>query len=66
MEKAVNLDKDVMVSVAAMRSGAFRPGENGLGSDAAALVGKNVSRMTRQDYDKYCRMVERGERISFG
>ena len=51
---------------AAMRSGAFRPGENGLGSDAAALVGKNVSRMTRQDYDKYCRMVERGERVSFG
>ena len=51
---------------ASMRSGAFRPGENGLGSGAAALVGKNVSHMTRQDYDKYCRMVERGERVSFG
>ena len=51
---------------AAMRSGTFRPGENGLGSGAAALVGRNVNQMTRQDYDKYCRMVERGEKISFG
>ena len=51
---------------AAMRSGAYRPGENGLGSTAAALTGRNVNHMTRQDYDKYCRMVERGERVSFG
>lgn len=51
---------------AALRSGSCRPGENGLGSGAAALVGRNVSQMTRQDYDKYCRMVERGEKISFG
>lgn len=51
---------------AAMRSGTFRPGENGLGSGAAALTGRNVNQLTRQDYDKYCRMVERGERVSFG
>ena len=51
---------------ASMRSGIERPGENGLGGGAAALVGRNVSRMTRQDYDKVCRMVERGERVSFG
>lgn len=49
-----------------LRSAGNRPGENGLGTGAAALVGRNVSRMTRQDYDKVCRMVERGERVSFG
>ena len=50
----------------AIRAGTYRPGENGLGGGAAALVGRNVTQMTRQDYDKYCRMVERGERVSFG
>ena len=50
----------------AIRSGTCRPGENGLGGGAAALVGRNVTQMTRQDYDRYCRMVERGERGSFG
>lgn len=49
-----------------MRTGRNRPGENGLGGSAPVLVGRNVSRMTRQDYDKVCRMVERGERVSFG
>ena len=51
---------------ASLRTAGNRPGENGLGTGAAALVGRNVSRMTRQDYDKVCRMVERGERVSFG
>ena len=51
---------------ASLRAGGNRPGENGLGGGAAALVGRNVTQMTRQDYDKYCRMVERGERVSFG
>ena len=51
---------------ASMRTAGSRPGENGLGTGAAALVGRNVSRMTRQDYVKVCRMVERGERVSFG
>ena len=50
----------------AMRTGAYRPGENGLDSGAAALTGRNVTKMTRQDYDRVCRMVERGERVSFG
>ena len=49
-----------------MRSGASRPGENGLGGGGAVMVGRNVSNMTRQDYAKVCRMVERGERVSFG
>lgn len=49
-----------------LRSSAYRPGENGLGGGAAALVGRNVTNMTRQDYAKVCRMVERGERVSFG
>ena len=49
-----------------MRSGAGRPGENGLGGGGAVMVGRNVSNMTRQDYAKVCRMVERGERVSFG
>ena len=49
-----------------LRSGAYRPGENGLSGGAAALVGRNVTNMTRQDYAKICRMVERGERVSFG
>ena len=48
-----------------MRTAAYRPGENGLGGSAPALVGRNVSRMSRQDYNKVCRMVERGERVSF-
>lgn len=49
----------------AMRSG-FRPGENGLSAAGPVLTGRNVSAMTRQDYAKICRMVERGERVSFG
>lgn len=50
----------------AMRTGAYRPGENGLDSGASALTGRSVTKMTRQDYDRVCRMVERGERVSFG
>ena len=49
-----------------MRSGAYRPGENGRGGGATALMGRNVTNMPRQDYAKVCRMVERGERVSFG
>ena len=51
---------------ASLGSGALRPGENGLGGGATALVGRNITNMTRQDYAKVCRMVERGERVSFG
>ena len=68
VRKGIDLGHEVESSLSAIhaRSAGNRPGENGLGTGAAALVGRNVSRMTRQDYDKVCRMVERGERVSFG
>lgn len=43
-----------------------RPGENGLRSGGAVMAGGTVAGMSRQDYDRVCRMVERGERVSFG
>lgn len=50
----------------AMRAGVDRPAENGLHGSGAVRMGSEVSRLTRADYDKICRMVERGERVSFG
>lgn len=50
----------------AMRSAAVRPAENGLAGSGAVMTGRSVRAMSRQDYDKVCRMVERGERVSFG
>lgn len=50
----------------AMRSGALRPGENGIHGGGAVMAGGTVAAMTRQDYDRICRMVERGERVTFG
>ncbi len=49
-----------------MGSFSGRPAENGLTGGGAVRMGGQVSRMSRQDYDKVCRMVERGERVSFG
>ncbi len=49
-----------------MGSFSARPAENGLTGGGAVRMGGQVSRMSRQDYDKVCRMVERGERVSFG
>lgn len=49
-----------------MLSRAQRPGENGLHGGGAVAVGSNAGKMSRQDYDRICRMVERGERVSFG
>lgn len=49
-----------------MGSLSSRPAENGLTGGGAVRMGGQVSRMSRQDYDKVCRMVERGERVSFG
>ncbi len=49
-----------------MGSFSARPAENGINSGGAVRMGGQVSRMSRQDYDKVCRMVERGERVSFG
>lgn len=50
----------------AMAAGVTRPAENGLLGGGAVSIGSNVAHMTRQDYDRVCRMVERGERVSFG
>lgn len=50
----------------AMLTGANRPTENGLRSGGAVMIGSQVGRMSRQDYDRICRLVERGERVSFG
>jgi len=49
-----------------MGSLSSRPAENGLTGGGAVRMGGQVSRMSRQDYDRVCRMVERGERVSFG
>ncbi len=49
-----------------MGSFSGRPAENGLTGGGAVRMGGEVARMSRQDYDKVCRMVERGERVSFG
>ena len=50
----------------AMRSGMGRPAENGIHGGGAVMAGGTVAAMTRQDYDRICRMVERGERVTFG
>lgn len=50
----------------AFRSGCGRPAENGLQGGGAVLAGGTVAGMSRQDYARICRMVERGERVSFG
>lgn len=52
--------------LASSMGSAARPAENGLTGGGAVRMGGQVSRMSRQDYDKVCRMVERGERVSFG
>ena len=50
----------------AMRSGMGRPAENGIHGGGAVMAGGTVAAMTRQDYARICRMVERGERVTFG
>ena len=50
----------------AMRSGMGRPAENGIHGGGAVMAGGTVAALTRQDYDRICRMVERGERVTFG
>lgn len=49
-----------------LRSSAERPVENGIRGGGAVMMGSNVSRMSKKDYAAVCRMVERGERVSFG
>lgn len=50
----------------AMRTAAERPMENGIRSQGAVMLGSDVSHMSRQEYDRVCAMVQRGERVSFG
>lgn len=64
MEYAAKTVQQHMAS--AMRSGADRPAENGLRGSGAVMLGSDVSRMSRKDYAAICKMVERGERVSFG
>jgi hypothetical protein len=43
-----------------------RPSENGMGSQASAVVKSDVSKLTKMDIDEVARRVARGEKISFG
>ena len=43
-----------------------RPSENGMGSQASAVVKSDVSKLTKYDIDEVARRVARGERITFG
>lgn len=52
--------------LASSMAGGGRPGENGLSGGGGVQLGSGVSAMSRADYDRICRMVERGERVSFG
>lgn len=49
-----------------LRSTSERPVENGIRGSGAIVLGSDVARMSRKDYAAVCRMVERGERVSFG
>lgn len=64
MEYAAKTVQQHMAS--SLRSGADRPAENGLRGSGAVMLGSDVSRMSRKDYNAICKMVERGERVSFG
>ena len=46
--------------------GGNRPEENGLTGGGAVKMGSGVGSLSRGEYDRICRMVEQGERISFG
>lgn len=52
--------------LAASLMGGSRPGENGLSGSGAVKMGSSVASLSRGEYDKICRMVEKGERVSFG
>ena len=43
----------------------MRPSENGVSSQAAVTVKKDVSKLTKEDRAEICRRVARGERVSF-
>lgn len=49
-----------------MRFGLERPVENGIRDFGAVMLGSNAAGMSRKEFSRVCRMVERGERVSFG
>ena len=46
--------------------GGNRPEENGLSGGGAVKMDAGVGSLSRGEYDRICRMVAKGERISFG
>lgn len=50
----------------ALRSSGSRPSENGIRGASAAVIGSDVSHLSKRDYEEVCRRVARGERVSFG
>lgn len=64
MEYAARTVQERLAS--AMQSVQGRPVENGIRGSGAVMLGSDVSHMSRKDYAAICRMVERGERVSFG
>lgn len=64
MEYAAKTIQQHMAS--AMRSGTDRPAENGLRGSGAVMLGSDVKSMSKKDIAAICKMVERGERVSFG
>ncbi len=48
-----------------MMSASARPGENGVGSQSAAITKSDVTKLTKADRDEIRRRVARGERIRF-
>lgn len=46
--------------------GGNRPEENGLSGGGAVKMDAGVGSLSRSEYDRICRMVAKGERISFG
>ena len=60
---AQNVEKKVVNKIAANGT---RPSENGMGSQASAVVKSDVSKLTKYDIDEVARRVARGERVTFG
>lgn len=47
-------------------AGNARPAENGMGAASAAVVHRDVNKLTRSQIDEVARRVARGERVTFG
>ena len=52
--------------LAASMAGGGRPAENGLTGSGAVKLGSSVSALSPSDYARICRLVEQGQRVSFG